>query len=124
MLLVKSPEIADKDSSGSAQDYSIALLFKTLGLLGVPFMTLLFTEGIKLGGGGLGLPYYASAVRSLRSLALLHTAHISLGRICDSVNIDLEAQDRLKNLVHSPLQPAGGNVRNHYFAFLKLTSNQ
>lgn len=67
MLLVKSPKVVGEDSNGSAQDYSMALLFKTIGMfLGVPMMTAIWTTSITLGGAGLGLPYYASAVSLYR----------------------------------------------------------
>jgi hypothetical protein len=61
MSLVKSPLIARADSD--IQDFSIVMLTKTLGsLLGAPLMTVLWVQAIKLGGLGLGLPYFVSAV--------------------------------------------------------------
>jgi hypothetical protein len=60
MSLVKSPLIALPDSE--VQDFSIVMLTKTLGsLVGAPLMTTLWVQAIKLGGAGLGLPYFISA---------------------------------------------------------------
>ncbi|CAO2657320.1 Nn.00g034460.m01.CDS01 [Neocucurbitaria sp. VM-36] len=60
MSLVKSPLIALKHSD--IQDFSIVMLTKTLGsLVGAPLMTVLWVHAIKLGGVGLGLPYFVSA---------------------------------------------------------------
>lgn len=60
MSLVKSPLIALADSD--IQDFSIVMLTKTLGsLVGAPLMTVLWVHAIKLGGAGLGLPYFISA---------------------------------------------------------------
>jgi hypothetical protein len=61
MSLVKSPLIAL--SSADTQDFSIVMLIKTLGsLVGAPLMTVLWVNAIKMGGIGLGLPYFVSAV--------------------------------------------------------------
>jgi hypothetical protein len=61
MSLVKSPLIALADSD--IQDFSIVILAKTLGsLVGAPLMTVLWMHAINLGGVGLGLPYFVSAV--------------------------------------------------------------
>lgn len=61
MSLVKSPLIALGDSD--TQDFSIVMLTKTLGsLVGAPLMASLWIKAIKLGGVGLGLPYFVSAV--------------------------------------------------------------
>ena len=61
MSLVKSPLIALADSD--IQDFSIVILAKTLGsLVGAPLMTVLWMHAIKLGGAGLGLPFFISAV--------------------------------------------------------------
>ncbi|KAF1913819.1 major facilitator superfamily domain-containing protein [Ampelomyces quisqualis] len=58
--LIKSPLIAQADSS--MRDFSIVMLTKTLGsLVGAPLMTVLWVHAIKLGGVGLGLPYFVSA---------------------------------------------------------------
>ncbi|KAH5125295.1 hypothetical protein HBH71_005050 [Parastagonospora nodorum] len=60
MSLVKSPLIALANSD--IQDFSIVMLTKTLGsLVGAPLMTVLWVHAIKLGGVGLGLPYFISA---------------------------------------------------------------
>ncbi|KAF2819922.1 hypothetical protein CC86DRAFT_334107 [Ophiobolus disseminans] len=60
MSLVKSPLIAL--ASSDIQDFSIVMLTKTLGsLVGAPLMTVLWVHAIKLGGLGLGLPYFVSA---------------------------------------------------------------
>ncbi|KAH7406027.1 major facilitator superfamily domain-containing protein [Phaeosphaeria sp. MPI-PUGE-AT-0046c] len=60
MSLVKSSLIAL--ASSDVQDFSIVMLTKTLGsLIGAPLMTILWVHAIKLGGLGLGLPYYVSA---------------------------------------------------------------
>ncbi|KAF2691902.1 hypothetical protein K458DRAFT_411606 [Lentithecium fluviatile CBS 122367] len=60
MSLVKSPLIALADSD--IQDFSIVMLTKTLGsLIGAPLMTVLWVQAIKIGGAGLGLPYFVSA---------------------------------------------------------------
>ncbi|KAF2476451.1 uncharacterized protein BDR25DRAFT_277581 [Lindgomyces ingoldianus] len=59
MSLVKSPLIALVDSD--IQDFSIVMLTKTLGsLVGAPLMAILWVQGIKSGGAGLGLPYFMS----------------------------------------------------------------
>ena len=61
MSLVKSPLIALAESD--IQDFSIVMLTKTLGsLVGAPLMTVLWVHAIKIGGIGLGLPYFISAV--------------------------------------------------------------
>ncbi|XP_014559253.1 hypothetical protein COCVIDRAFT_92226 [Bipolaris victoriae FI3] len=60
MSLVKSPLIALAHSD--VQDFSIVMLTKTLGsLVGAPLMTVLWVQAIKLGGIGVGLPYFFSA---------------------------------------------------------------
>ncbi|KAF1366135.1 hypothetical protein EJ07DRAFT_161171 [Lizonia empirigonia] len=60
MSLVKSQLIALGDSD--TQDFSIVMLTKTLGsLVGAPLMASLWIQAIKLGGVGLGLPYFVSA---------------------------------------------------------------
>ncbi|EOA81596.1 uncharacterized protein SETTUDRAFT_143245 [Exserohilum turcica Et28A] len=60
MSLVKSPLIALAHSD--VQDFSIVMLTKTLGsLVGAPLMAFLWVQAIKLGGIGVGLPYYVSA---------------------------------------------------------------
>lgn len=62
MSLVKSQLIALGDPD--TQDFSIVMLTKTLGsLVGAPLMASLWIQAIKLGGLGLGLPYFVSAVR-------------------------------------------------------------
>jgi hypothetical protein len=61
MSLVKSPLIAL--TKPDIQDFSIVMLTKTLGsLVGAPLMTVLWVQAIELGGAGLGLPYFVSAV--------------------------------------------------------------
>ncbi|RMZ72981.1 major facilitator superfamily transporter [Pyrenophora seminiperda CCB06] len=61
MSLVKSPLIALAHSD--IQDFSIVMLTKTLGsLVGAPLMAVLWVQAIKIGGVGLGLPYFVSAV--------------------------------------------------------------
>jgi hypothetical protein len=63
MSLVKSPLIALANSD--VQDFSIVMLTKTLGsLVGAPLMTVLWVQAIRIGGIGLGLPYFISAVSS------------------------------------------------------------
>jgi hypothetical protein len=70
MSLVKSPLIAIANSD--VQDFSIVMLTKTLGsLVGAPLMTILWVHAIKLGGVGLGLPYFVSGV-SFPSESLTH----------------------------------------------------
>ncbi|KAA8615037.1 hypothetical protein A1F94_010865 [Pyrenophora tritici-repentis] len=60
MSLVKSPLIALAHSD--IQDFSIVMLTKTLGsLVGAPLMAVLWVQAIKIGGLGLGLPYFVSA---------------------------------------------------------------
>ena len=62
MSLVKSPLISLGHSD--TQDFSIVMLTKTLGsLVGAPLMASLWIQAIKIGGLGLGLPYFVSAVR-------------------------------------------------------------
>lgn len=61
LSIVKSPSIALPDSD--IQDLSIVMLIRMLGsLVGVPLVTGLWVQGIKIGGAGLGLPYFVSAV--------------------------------------------------------------
>jgi hypothetical protein len=61
MSLVKSQLIALGDSN--TQDFSIVMLTKTLGsLVGAPLMASLWIRAIEIGGVGLGLPYFVSAV--------------------------------------------------------------
>ena len=61
MSLVKSQLIALGHSD--TQDFSIVMLTKTLGsLVGAPLMASLWIKAIRLGGMGLGLPYFVSAV--------------------------------------------------------------
>ncbi|CAI6335711.1 unnamed protein product [Periconia digitata] len=67
MSLVKSPLIAlgsaesSSDAPSDVQDFSIVMLTKTLGsLVGAPLMAALWVWAIKLGGLGLGLPYFVS----------------------------------------------------------------
>lgn len=61
MSLVKSPLISLGDFD--TQDFSIVMLTKTLGsLVGAPLMASLWIQAIKIGGLGLGLPYFISAV--------------------------------------------------------------
>jgi hypothetical protein len=61
MSLVKSPLIVLLNSD--IQDFSIVMLTKTLGsLVGAPLMSFLWVCAIKIGGAGLGLPYFVSAV--------------------------------------------------------------
>jgi hypothetical protein len=68
MSLIKSPIITLKDSEANNQDFSIMMLVKTLGaLVGAPLMTVLWVQAIKIGGVGLGLPYFVSAVSSTGS---------------------------------------------------------
>jgi hypothetical protein len=66
MSLVKSPLIALPGSE--AQDFSLVMLVSTLAsLVGAPLMTVLWVQAIRLGGFGLGLPYFVSAVSVLSS---------------------------------------------------------
>lgn len=79
MSLVKSPLIALGDSD--IQDFSIVMLTKTLGsLVGAPLMTVLWVHAIKIGGAGLGLPYFVSAVSIPDPV---HTS-VSLTYICSA----------------------------------------
>ncbi|KAF3047816.1 hypothetical protein E8E11_006655 [Didymella keratinophila] len=58
--LVKSQLVALGHSD--TQDFSIVMLTKTLGsLVGAPLMASLWIKAIRLGGMGLGLPYFVSA---------------------------------------------------------------
>ncbi|KAF1948339.1 MFS general substrate transporter [Byssothecium circinans] len=75
MSLVKSPLIALADSD--IQDFSIVMLTKTLGsLVGAPLMTGLWVWAIKLGGLGLGLPYFVSG--GIYSIAAFVVARLRL----------------------------------------------
>lgn len=92
MSLVKSPLIAQPNSD--IQDFSIVMLTKTLGsLVGAPLMTVLWVHAIKLGGVGLGLPYFVSAVSSsvkyVRAVADCVTVYISHCRSCCGAVEDL-----------------------------------
>lgn len=73
MSLVKSQLISLGDSD--TQDFSIVMLTKTLGsLVGAPLMASLWIKAIKLGGAGLGLPYFVSAVSAIvYQLIFIHT---------------------------------------------------
>lgn len=63
LSLVKSPEIAGQDADANSQDYSIIMIAQTCGtLLGLPLMTIAWAKGIGIGGMGLGLPHFVSAV--------------------------------------------------------------
>ncbi|KAF2653954.1 hypothetical protein K491DRAFT_694262 [Lophiostoma macrostomum CBS 122681] len=56
-----SPHRGPYDSASDIQDFSIVMLTKTLGsLVGAPLMTVLWVQAIKIGGAGLGLPYFVS----------------------------------------------------------------
>lgn len=75
MSLVKSPLIAIAGSD--VQDFSIIMLIKTLGsLVGAPLMTVLWVHAIKLGGIGLGLPYFVSAAIYLSAAYVISTLDI------------------------------------------------
>jgi len=66
LSLVKSPAIAGRNPDANAQDYSIVMFAKTCGsLLGLPLMTISWAKGIGIGGAGLGIPYFLSAVSKL-----------------------------------------------------------
>ncbi len=67
--LLKSPYIsldferAERPITGEGQIFSIVMLVKTVGsLLGAPVMAALWIWGIGIGGGGLGVPYFVSAL--------------------------------------------------------------
>jgi hypothetical protein len=81
MSLVKSPLIAL--TKPDIQDFSIVMLTKTLGsLVGAPLMTVLWVQAIELGGAGLGLPYFVSAVScnpTLMVLAHCYVVYIRIG---------------------------------------------
>ncbi|KAF2501344.1 hypothetical protein BU16DRAFT_599240 [Lophium mytilinum] len=75
--LVKSPLIALQDETTHAQDFSLVMLTKSLGaLVGAPLMTVLWVQAIKIGGAGLGLPYFVSA--SLYLFAAIVIAQLRL----------------------------------------------
>ncbi|KAJ8112614.1 hypothetical protein OPT61_g5057 [Boeremia exigua] len=75
MSLVKSQLIALSDSD--TQDFSIVMLTKTLGsLVGAPLMASLWIHAIKLGGFGLGLPYFVSA--TIYTAAAVVVAHLQI----------------------------------------------
>ncbi|KAF2275877.1 uncharacterized protein EI97DRAFT_399400 [Westerdykella ornata] len=60
-----SPSPSPSQSPSPSNNHSIPILtlVKTLGsLVGVPLMTGLWVQGIRIGGAGLGLPYFVSAV--------------------------------------------------------------
>jgi hypothetical protein len=64
MSLVHIQDTARVPNTTAAQEYSIAVLAKTFGMLfGVPLMTAVWAKSITLGNAALGLPYFASAVR-------------------------------------------------------------
>ena len=72
MSLVKSPLIALAEAD--IQDFSIVMLTKTLGyLVGAPLMTVLWVQAIRIGGAGLGLPYFVSSVSAMRGGYLCDT---------------------------------------------------
>lgn len=74
-LLVRAPEVAGEDiGDHKARDFSVAILFKTLGtLLGTPAMTAIWAQGIQLGGAALGLPFLTSAVGCHLNILLTET---------------------------------------------------
>ena len=81
MSLVKSPLISLGHSD--TQDFSIVMLTKTLGsLVGAPLMASLWIQAIKIGGLGLGLPYFVSAVRQYVLIGRLLFANLSPDDIC------------------------------------------
>ena len=81
MSLVKSPLISLGHSD--TQDFSIVMLTKTLGsLVGAPLMASLWIQAIKIGGLGLGLPYFVSAVRHYVLIGRLLFANLSPDDIC------------------------------------------
>lgn len=92
MSLVKSPLIALAHSD--VQDFSIVMLTKTLGsLVGAPLMTVLWVQAIKLGGIGVGLPYFFSAVSNvvnqIYNMLTRHAVYISYCSICHCTFADL-----------------------------------
>ncbi|KAF2673543.1 hypothetical protein BT63DRAFT_159691 [Microthyrium microscopicum] len=71
MSLVRSPTIADSNQEAHANDYSIVMILRTLGTcLGLPLMTVAWSQGIHFGGSAMGLPYYLSGTRSSTSWTL------------------------------------------------------
>ena len=95
MSLVKSPLIALAHSD--VQDFSIVMLTKTLGsLVGAPLMTVLWVQAIKLGGIGVGLPYFFSAVSyvidQMNNMLIHHAVYISC---CSIRHFALEELEKL-----------------------------
>jgi hypothetical protein len=81
MSLVKSQLISLGHSD--TQDFSIVMLTKTLGsLVGAPLMASLWIQAIKIGGLGLGLPYFVSAVRQFIWNGMWLLANLSPDDIC------------------------------------------
>lgn len=63
------------------------MLTKTLGsLVGAPLMAFLWVQAIKLGGIGVGLPYYVSAVSKrtmpIKEILIYFTVYLSRCSIC------------------------------------------
>jgi hypothetical protein len=91
LSLVKSPTIAGQDSEANAQDYSIVMFAKTCGsLLGLPIMTISWAKGIGIGGVGLGMPYFLSAVGAIVPCIFAHL--IIIGLLLDRVSFYAQAQ--------------------------------
>lgn len=109
MSLVKSQLISFGDSD--TQDFSIVMLTKTLGsLVGAPLMASLWIQAIRLGGVGLGLPYFVSAVRQfMYAVSRIHANALS---------------DNIHGCCNSYLEVAFLGLEDHYVHPVDHVPNQ
>ncbi|KAK7519488.1 uncharacterized protein IWZ02DRAFT_294279 [Phyllosticta citriasiana] len=63
IIAAASSETRPSNSSATARVYTVVMVVKTIGsLVGAPLMTAVWVAGIGVGGAGLGLPFWGSAV--------------------------------------------------------------
>lgn len=66
--LVRCPDISNLDAASEGRAFATVVLCNSAGtLVGTPFFTALWVRAIGIGGAGLGLPFYVSAVCVHRS---------------------------------------------------------
>ncbi len=73
MSLVKSrgTEALGDDDHASGREYALVVIVDAIGaLIGTPLMTATWIRGMDIGGIGLGLPYFISAVCEEKNHAL------------------------------------------------------
>jgi hypothetical protein len=64
LSLVKSPVASlEGDNHATGRDYSIVVMTRSIGaLIGTPLMAAIWVKDLAVGGGNMGLPYFATAV--------------------------------------------------------------